>query len=180
MRPFVFLDRDGTIIVQKPYLDDPAGVELLDGAAAALRRLHDAGFGLAVVSNQSGIARGYFTAGRVEAIHDRMRSLLALEGVTLDAVYICPHAPDEGCRCRKPATGMIEDAAREHHIDLGRSFIVGDKECDVDCGRNAGIPSILVRTGYGRELEPEIGDRAGFVADDLGEAAQRILGNDER
>ena len=178
-RPFVFLDRDGTIIVQKPYLDDPAGVELIDGAAAALRRLREAGFGLAVVTNQSGIARGYFDKDRVEAIHERMRELLALEGLTLDAIYICPHAPGEGCLCRKPAPGMIDQAAREHRIDLGRSFIVGDKECDVDCGRNAGIRSVLVKTGYGREQECEIGARAAFVVDGLGEAAETILAEHE-
>lgn len=174
-RPFVFLDRDGTIIVQKQYLSDPKEVELIDGAAAALKQLRAAGFGLAVVTNQSGIGRGLFDQARLDAIHDRMRALLAREGAAVDAIYACPHAPEQACACRKPAAGMIEQAAREHAVDLSRSWMVGDKDADVDLARTAGLQSILVRTGYGRELETSLTGRADLVTDDLREAAERII-----
>src|SRR5207244_3957979 len=149
MRPFVFLDRDGTLMMEKGYLSDPQCVELIDGAAAALRRLREGGFGIAIVTNQSAVGRGYFGMERVDAVHRRLGDLLASQGAFLDAIYVCPHRPEEECACRKPGIAMIEDAAREHAIDLRASFIIGDKESDVDCGRNAGVPVILVRTGYG-------------------------------
>jgi D-glycero-D-manno-heptose 1,7-bisphosphate phosphatase len=175
MRPFVFLDRDGTLIVEKNYLADPEGVELIPRAAEALRRLRDGGFGLAVITNQSGIGRGYFDAARVDAIHQRVRELLAAQDAQLDAIYLCPHLPDEGCACRKPSIGMIEDAVRQHTVDLTRSVIIGDKESDIECGRNAGMTAVLVRTGYGGSQETQIGARADFVAADLAEAADWIL-----
>lgn len=175
MKPFVFIDRDGTLIVEKNYLDDPDGVELIPGAADALRRLRDAGFGIAVITNQSGVGRGYFDMHRVDAIHERIRELLVAQDARIDAVYVCPHVPEERCACRKPGTGMIEDAVRQHTIDLNRSVIIGDKECDIDCGRNAGMTAVLVRTGYGGSLEMQIGARADFVAADLLDAAHWIL-----
>jgi D-glycero-D-manno-heptose 1,7-bisphosphate phosphatase len=175
VRPFVFLDRDGTLILEKNYLADANGVELIDDAAAALRRLRDAGFGIAVITNQSGVARGYFDLLCVDAIHARLRELLASQGASVDAVYVCPHAPDDACACRKPGTAMLESAVRELAADLASSFIIGDKQCDIDCGRNAGVTSILVRTGYGSSLEREIGPRADFVAGSLSEAVDWIL-----
>jgi len=175
MKPFVFIDRDGTLIVEKNYLDDPDGVELIPGAAEALRRLRGAGFGIAVITNQSGVGRGYFDMHRVDAIHERLRELLAAQDARIDAIYVCPHLPEERCACRKPGTGLIEDAVRQHTIDLNRSVIIGDKESDIDCGRNAGMTAILVRTGYGGSLEMQIGARADFVAADLLEAAHWIL-----
>lgn len=175
MRPFVFLDRDGTLIIERNYLADPESVELIDGAAAALRRLREAGFGIAVITNQSGVARGYFGMDRVEEIHQRLRELLAADGAAIDAFYVCPHHPDERCACRKPGIAMLEAAAREREADLGASLIIGDKESDIDCGRNAGMTSILVRTGYGAALEKELGPRADFVADSLVEAVDWIL-----
>ena len=175
MTPFVFLDRDGTLIVEKHYLDDPDAVELIDGAAAALRRLREAGFGSVVVTNQSAVARGYFGMDRVDAIHARLRDLLAHQDAFVDAIYVCPHLPEERCACRKPGIAMIEAAAREHAIDLGASFIIGDKESDIVCGKNAGVTSILVRTGYGRSVEEKVGVHADHVADSLPEAAEWIL-----
>jgi D-glycero-D-manno-heptose 1,7-bisphosphate phosphatase len=175
MRGFVFLDRDGTLIVEKHYLADPDQVQLIDGAAAALRRLRESGYGVAVITNQSGLGRGYFDAERLEAVHARMRELLAREGARLDGIYVCPHTPDEGCSCRKPAAGLVEMAARDHQFERQRSFIIGDKSCDIECGKNAGIVSILVRTGYGREMETEIGASADHVADSLPEAVEWIL-----
>lgn len=175
MKPFVFVDRDGTLIVEKNYLDDPDGVELIAGAAAALRRLREAGFGVVVVTNQSGIGRGYFGMERVDAIHERLRELLAYEGAFIDAIYVCPHTPADGCTCRKPHGAMIETAAREHGIDLEASFIIGDNASDIDCGRNVGVKSILVRTGHGSSLESEIGPRADCVAASILEAVDWIL-----
>ena len=107
---FVLIDRDGTINVEKHYLSDPDQLELYPGIGPALKRLQDAGFGLAVLTNQSGIARGYFDLDRLTQIHDRLRALLAAEGVTVDGIYICPHGPDDDCACRKPLPGMVEQA----------------------------------------------------------------------
>ena len=175
MRPFVFLDRDGTLIVERNYLSDPDGVELLPGVPLALRRLREAGFGSAIVTNQSGIGRGYFGADRVDAIHERLRELLADQGACVDAIYVCPHRPDEGCACRKPGIALIQAAIREHGVDADASFIIGDNQCDIGCGTNAGITPILVRTGYGGSVEKEIGPSAQFVASDLLEAVEWIL-----
>jgi D-glycero-D-manno-heptose 1,7-bisphosphate phosphatase len=175
MKPFVFLDRDGTLIVEKNYLADPDGVELIAGAAAALRRLRDAGFGIAVVTNQSGIGRGYLTMDVLTLIHERVASLLSAEGARVDAFYVCPHLPEDECACRKPGVALIERAAREYSIDRNRSFFVGDKECDIECGENAGLRSVLVRTGYGASAEPHVARRADFTADSLPEAVDLVL-----
>ena len=174
MRPFVFLDRDGTLIVEKNYLADPEGVELIEGVPSALRRLREAGFGIAVITNQSGVARGYFDLDRVRAIHERIQDLLAIHGARIDSFQVCPHAPEDGCPCRKPAVGMIESLTREHAVDPRRSFLVGDNSSDIECGKRAGVMTILVRTGYGRSIEPS--SRADFIADDLPAAVDWILG----
>ena len=175
MKKCVFVDRDGTIIVEKNYLSDPTGVELLPGAAEGLARLAGLGYLLVVVSNQSGIGRGYFSAAQVEAVHIRLDELLAAGGVRIDRYYYCPHRPDEGCACRKPATGMIDDAVRDLDINLSHSFMIGDNLCDLQLGKNAGITPVLVRTGYGSELENEkaVVAQTGcrFVADSLLDAA---------
>lgn len=175
MKRFVFLDRDGTLIVERNYLSEAAGVELLHGAAAALRSVREAGFGIVVITNQSGIARGYVGAEGVEAIHERIRQLLASEGATIDAFYVCPHHPDDGCACRKPGMALIRKAVHEHDVDVSRSFIIGDKESDIDCGKNARLKTILVRTGYGAALERTVGHRADFVASDLLEAVEWMI-----
>ena len=175
MRPFVFLDRDGTLIVEKNYLADPEGVELIEGAADALRRLRESGFGISVVTNQSGVGRGFFAMDRVDAVHERIRKLLGDQGASIDSFHACPHVPDEGCACRKPGTAMIDAAAAEHSIDLGASFMIGDKECDIVCGKNAGMTSILVQTGYGRTLGADARSQADFVAQSLPEAVGWIL-----
>lgn len=175
MKPFVFFDRDGTLIVEKNYLHDPDAIELIEGAGAAMRSLREAGFGIALITNQAGVGRGYYKISDVEAVHDRLREMLARDGATIDAIYFCPHAPAEDCVCRKPRPAMLETAAREHQIDLKASFIIGDNESDIDCGRNAGVKTILVRTGYGSSLEREVGPRADFVAASVVDAADWIL-----
>jgi len=165
------LDRDGTINVEREYLCDPADVELLPNAATGLRRLRALGYGLIVISNQSGVARGYFTMADVAAVNARLTALLREGGVTLDGIYVCPHAPDAGCACRKPAPGLIQQAAREHGFDARASVMIGDKAIDIETGRRIGARTVLVRTGYGREFEARGDVRADHVADDLLDAA---------
>ena len=144
MNAAVFLDRDGTIIPDRHYLADPAELELLPGAAAALARLRDAGFALVVVTNQSGVGRGYFSAADLARQHERLRGLLADQGVELAGIYACIHAPEAGCDCRKPLPGLLVRAAQEIDLDLGASYLVGDEERDVQAGRAAGVTSYLL------------------------------------
>ena len=139
----VFLDRDGTVIVDRGYLSDPAGVEIVPGAVDALRRLHHAGFGLIFVSNQSGIGRGLMTPEQSDAVHRRTLELLAAEGVSITGSYICPHAPWDHCACRKPSVVLLRQAGADHGIDFAGSFMIGDKKTDVDTGRAAGCRTIL-------------------------------------
>ncbi len=170
-RSAVLLDRDGTLIVQEPYLSHPDQVELLPGAAAGLRRMAEAGWRLLVVTNQSGVARGYFDRSAVDAVHRRLEALLAEEGVTLDGIYCCPHHPEAGCGCRKPAVGHPPPAARDPDQDPAPRVVVGDKACDIDLGTGFGSYRVLVRTGYGADVERTGGCRADAVVDDLVQAA---------
>ncbi len=147
MRPAVFLDRDGAIIVDKNYLSDPEGVELLPHAVEGLRKFQAAGYLLIIITNQSGVGRGLFSAQQAEAVNDRLVQILAHNGVTIDDAYYCPHAPDDNCQCRKPLPGMILQAADKHGIDLSKSVTIGDKDSDVQAGRTAGCRlSILIST----------------------------------
>jgi D-glycero-D-manno-heptose 1,7-bisphosphate phosphatase len=183
-RPAVFLDRDGTIIREADYLRRPEQVRLLPHVADALRRLQDAGFALVLVTNQSGIARGLLTEADLAGVHDLLRARLARRGVHLDAIYYCPHHPEatnlryrRACTCRKPAPGMLLQAAEHLDLDLTRSFAVGDSERDLVAGRAAGCRSVLVRTGYGRRTEAEraVDLPADYIADSPSEAADWIL-----
>lgn len=174
-RRFVLLDRDGTLIAERNYLACVEDVELLPGAAPGLRLLNQAGLGLAVVTNQSGLGRGYFDWAALDAIHARMTQLLADEDVTLAGIYVCPHVPDDGCACRKPQPGLAHRAAAELHFELAASFVIGDKPCDIELGRRLGAVTFLVRTGYGAHWERE-GLRADYTVDDVLAAAQIIVG----
>jgi histidinol-phosphate phosphatase family protein len=149
MNRCAFLDRDGTIIVDRGYLSDPSQVELLPRAAEGLRLLQKSGYLLVVISNQSGVGRGFFTLEDLEKVDLRMRALLAEEGVRLDGVYYCEHREDEGCPCRKPGTALARKAARELGIDLGSSVVIGDKTSDLMMGKSLGCATILVETGMG-------------------------------
>ena len=173
-RRYVLLDRDGTVIRDKHYLSDPEGVELLPGAAQGLKRMRDMGLGLVIVSNQSGVGRGYFDHAAVKACNERLAELLAAHGVALDGFYYCPHTPEEACDCRKPATGMVDRAARELGFDPARCFMIGDKRADMGVGRAVGAATILVRTGKGAEQEPLCRELTDHVEDDLAGAAERI------
>ena len=144
MNRAVFLDRDNTIIVDKHYLADADGVELLPHAGAGLRRIQELGFLLVVFTNQSGVGRGYFEIAAVDAQHERLRSLLEPYGVQLDAIKVCPHAPEDRCACRKPQPAMLQEAADELNLDLAASFMIGDKPSDIEAGHAAGCRTILI------------------------------------
>ena len=171
-RRFVLIDRDGTLNVEKEYLSDPDQLELIPGVGPALRRLQESGFGICVVTNQSGIARGYFDLDRLGQIHDRLKTILTAEGVTLDGIYICPHGPKDECTCRKPLPGMIQAAMAEHGFDPTLATVIGDKEADIGMGKAMGATTFLVRTGYGRDYEAHTA--ANHVVDDLPAAVEII------
>jgi D-glycero-D-manno-heptose 1,7-bisphosphate phosphatase len=174
--PALFLDRDGVVIVEKDYLREARQVELFPGVTEALRRARDAGFLLVGVSNQSGLGRGHFTLADLDAVMGRLDALLRAAGVPLDAFFYCPHAPQDGCDCRKPAPGLLAEAARHLAWDPARSWVIGDKISDVDLALGAGLRACLVRTGYGSQQERRLGERAGvLIADDLLAAVAAIL-----
>jgi len=148
-KPAVLLDRDGTVIVERHYLSDPALVTLEEGALQGLRRLAEAGWSLVILSNQSGIGRGYFDRAAVDAVNARVAHLLAEGGVAVAGWYICPHTAEDRCDCRKPMPGMARQAAAELGLDLARCWMVGDKRSDVELARAIGARAILVTTGHG-------------------------------
>ena len=177
-RPAVFLDRDGTLVKEVGYLSDPADLEILNGVPAALRALRAAGYALVVVSNQSGVGRGFFGQDRVHAAMARLRTGLRAAGVELDAIYFCPHRPDAGCTCRKPGIGLIERAADDQQLSLRDSAMIGDKVIDALTGLHAGMAAYLVRTGYGRDEEQRLameGVTGVRVVEDLAAAATDLL-----
>jgi D-glycero-D-manno-heptose 1,7-bisphosphate phosphatase len=166
-RPFVMLDRDGTLIRECHYLSDPDQVEIIAGVVEALGRLSGMGLGLIIVTNQSGIGRGFFTEERLEEIHRRICVGLEREGIHLDGIYYCPHRPDEGCGCRKPSPGLVKKASEELRFKPQESFMVGDNVCDVELGQRVGATTILVRTGHGIRAQENGGIRPDFIVDDL-------------
>lgn len=173
-RPFVLLDRDGTLNVERNYLSDPDQLELIPGVAEALKRLRDLGYGLAVVTNQSGVGRGYFTLEAVGKVHRRLRDLLAEGGASVDAIYLCPHAPDQPCDCRKPLPGMARQAEAEFGFDPRQAIVIGDKKVDIDLGRAIGATTILVRTGWGADAEKAGDSSPDAIVDDLPAAVRWI------
>lgn len=179
--PAVFIDRDGTLNVEKNYLYRIADWEWIPGAVAAIRRLNGAGYKVVVVTNQAGIARGLYGEAEMAALHAHVDRELAKAGARIDAYYHCPHHPDfsEGtCVCRKPEPGMLLSASRELGIDLDRSWLVGDKCSDLEAARAVGVRPILVRTGYG--AKEEACAAGAEIVDDIGAAAAKIIdyGND--
>lgn len=145
MKRALFLDRDGTIIEDRGYMRDPADVVLLPGAAEALRALEAAGWTLIVISNQSGVGRGFIAPAEMDAVQSRFTELMRAAGISITASYLCAHHPDENCGCRKPGVLHLEQAAREHGIDLRESWMVGDRESDILCGKSAGCRTIWLR-----------------------------------
>ncbi len=177
----VFLDRDGTINEEMGYINHVDRFVLLPRTAAAIRLFNQAGLKVVVITNQSGAARGYFAPSLVDEVHARLTQLLAAQGAQVDAIYTCLHGPDEGCACRKPKPGLLEQAARDLYLDLARSYAVGDRYKDVETARNAGAKGVLVLTGYGRgEYEHQSQTWPAppvYVAEDLLEAAEWIIGD---
>ena len=180
MRRAVFLDRDGTINVEKDYLFKIQDFEFIPGAEDAIRNLNDAGYFVVVVTNQSGVARGYYTEEDVELLHRHIASELEKAGAHIDAWVFCPHHPDGRgsyslpCDCRKPLPGMLQEAARRYDIDLESSIMIGDKQVDITAGISAGCRTILVRTGYGSEHESLVTSST-KVYDDLAAAVSSFL-----
>ena len=178
----IFLDKDGTLVEDRPYNVDPALIQLQGGAVEGLRLLRRAGYRLIVISNQSGVARGYFPESALVAVERRLRELLAAAGIGLDGFYYCPHHPDGSverytriCRCRKPAPGLIEQAAADHDVDLASSWFVGDILDDVEAGRRAGCRTVLIDNGNETEWRHGALRRPDLVAPDLAAAARWMV-----
>ena len=182
----VFLDRDGTINTEVGYLNHPDQLELIPGSALAIKLLNEAGFKTVVITNQAGIAKGLLQENQLPEIHRRLSALLDKEGARIDRFYYCPHHPEAvveqyrmECQCRKPLPGMVLQAANELGIDATRSYVIGDKSCDIELAHNVGARAIMVMTGYGpvelsrlREAQLTLPH---FTAADLYDAVQCIL-----
>jgi len=184
MKLAVFLDRDGTINEEMGYINHIDRFVLIPGAAAAIRRINESGLKAVVVTNQSGVARGYFPKELIDQVHQKMSGLLEEEGAFLDCICTCTHAPPDkgetgGCGCRKPKIGLMKQAAQELNLDLEKSYVVGDRFKDVEMARNAGAKAVLVLTGYGRGelgfLGPTRKVKPDYIAEDLSEAVDWIL-----
>ncbi len=178
MNRAVFLDRDGVLNEERNYLARVEDVVIVPGAPTALARLMEAGFKLFIVSNQSGVGRGYFTLADVERVNAHLAAEFARAGAWFERIYFAPEAPDQPSRGRKPSPQFLFDARDEFGLDLARSFMVGDKLIDLECGWNAGVRrSLLVRTGYGAKTEQEAAGKLGaaVVVDDLSAAVDWML-----
>lgn len=183
-RKTVFLDRDGTINVEKNYLYRPEDFEFIDKAPEAIAMLKENGYQVIVITNQAGVARGYYTEEDVRRLHEFINKELEKWNTKIDAFYYCPHHPTAGigkylsdCECRKPKTGMLQRASQDFQVDIEKSWMVGDNRGDIEAGNAFGLKTILVRTGYGKELE-EIGNLTyNYMADNLYIAVCKICIN---
>lgn len=176
----VLLDRDGTVIVERHYLHDPEQVVLEVGVGEALKSLQRAGLKLVIITNQSGVGRGYFDLAAVVAVNQRVDKLLAAEGVIIAGWYICPHVPADECECRKPRAGLARAAAKDLRIDLTRSWIVGDKLSDVNVASLVGSQAALVATGHG-QMEREAAKAAGhLVFETMSDVADFVINSEVR
>ena len=184
--PAVFMDRDGTINEERGYLKDPDGLNIMPEAFDAIKRINKNKLKAVIVTNQSGIARGYFSEKQMEKVHQRLTGLLMQKGAYLDGIYYCPHHPEGDileyrikCKCRKPATGMLDLASQELDIDLHRSYVIGDKIIDIELAHRVGAKGILVLTGYGKEEADLLNQRSRvqpqFIADNILDAVNWIL-----
>ncbi len=173
-RRMVLLDRDGTLIEDRHYLADPQGVTLLPGAMEGLRTMSAAGIRAVVLTNQSGVARGWITPAQLAAVHHRLTALLEAGGVRLAGIFSCPHGPDAGCACRKPAEGLARQAADALGFALPEAVVVGDKASDLELGHRLGVPAILVRTGEGLATLQSGAAAADYLVDDLAGVARLL------
>lgn len=168
----IILDRDGTVVIDREYLADPAGLEFEPEAANGLRWLHSLGYRLVVITNQSGVGRGFFTLEAVAAMNARLKSMVEVAGAHLEGIYFCPHTPEAGCDCRKPAQGLLIQAARELHFNPAAAVVIGDKDSDIEFGRRAGAKTILIADHANAACKKFLPD---FVAPNLLEAARNII-----
>lgn len=171
----VFLDRDGVLMEDANYVGHVDRVILIPDVPAALHRLRDAGFHLFVVTNQSGVARGYFSREAVEQIHRHLDQQFRQHGVWIDRYYVCPHHPQDNCNCRKPQPRFLRDAAQTYNLNLALCYMVGDRASDIEAGKNAGTKTVLVLTGAGHQTLTEGVSRPDHVADNLSAAAAWML-----
>ncbi len=175
----VFVDRDGTINVDVHYLDDPDKFEMYPGVGEGVKKLKDSGFKIIIITNQSGIARGYFTEKQLSDVHERMKKEFQEFYVMLDGIYYCPHHPDDNCNCRKPRTGLFEKAIDEHNIDISKSYMIGDKALDINAGKKIGTVTILIPELHIRDeilsKKNELKYDPDYIADDFFDAVEWIL-----
>lgn len=183
----VFLDRDGTINIEKNYLYKREDFSFIQGAPEAVALLKNSGYRVIVVSNQAGVARGYYTEDDVKVLHEFVNEELKKWNTGIDAFYYCPHHPTAGkgkykreCECRKPRTGLLERAVADFPTDMDLSWMIGDNKSDIEAGAAFGVRTILVRTGYGKQLELENYVGYDYIADDLYHAVKIVLANEHR
>lgn len=167
----VILDRDGTLVVDRGYLDEAAGLEFTPGAADALMWLFAHGYRLVVITNQSGVGRGFFSLDRVEKMNARLCEMVESLGVRLERIYFCPHSPDAGCACRKPAAGLLTRAAQDLGFNPHRAVVIGDKESDIEFGCRAGAKTILIA---GDTVVPPVHFKPDKVCSNLLDAAHAV------
>jgi len=175
MRKLILLDRDGTVNEEVHYLSTPDQVELIPGAAAGIRRLNQAGFLVAIITNQSGIARGFLSLSELELIHQRLLELLAADRAAIDGIYYCPHQPADNCSCRKPLPKLAYTAAQALATNLDGAIIIGDRECDILLGKAIRATSILVRTGHGSHFNATPETKPDLICSDLNSAVDWIV-----
>lgn len=176
----VFLDRDGTVCEEANYLSRPDQLKLLPFAAEAIRLLNQNGFLAILITNQSGVGRGFFDEQILFEIHQKLNEELAKENAGLDTIYFCPHTAENNCDCRKPQIGMIRRAARDFDIDLENSWMIGDKAIDVETGVNAQIKTALVLTGYGKTESENLSQKPDLIAENLLEAVKKIVAKNHK
>jgi len=171
-KPYIFIDRDDTLIYDVPYLNDPEKARLTPGAGRTLAMLREKGFGIIVISNQSGVGRGIITMEQLNAVFARIKEMLLAEGCVLDDIFFCPHTPADNCKCRKPRTGMLEQACAKHAVDLQRSAMVGDSKADIEMGRAFKLRTVQIRLPGLNKADAN----ADFTADSLENAYGYLCG----
>jgi len=175
LQPAVFLDRDGTINQDTGYIDSPERLFIIDGAASAIKRLNSKGFRVVVITNQSGVGRGYFTKEAADSVNKKLEEVLKREGAHLDGIYYCPHHPDDNCECRKPRIGLLEKAKNDLAIDFKKSYVIGDKVSDIEIAQGIGGKGILVLTGSGKDEKQKLDHEPSYIATDLKDAVEWII-----
>src|SRR3990172_6153576 len=171
----VFLDRDGTINEDTGYLDSQEKLVIIAGVSSAIKRLNSKGFKVVVITNQSGVARGYFSRDALDAINKRLEDILKKDDAHLDGIYYCPHHPDDNCECRKPKIGLLEKAKNDLAIDFKKSYVIGDKGSDIEIAQSIGGKGILVLTGSGKDEKQKLDHEPSYIATDLKDAVEWII-----